>query len=69
MEKKLKSRKFLVYIVTTVLTVISLILNFVVDSAEVASLAKVFAEGYIVVSSLYIGGNVAQKFVNKNSWS
>lgn len=66
MNQKLKSRKFVVWLATTILTVISLSLNFFVDNTEIASLSKVFAEGYVVISSIYIGGNVAQKFTKNN---
>ena len=64
---KLKSRKFIVWLTSTIFVVVSLILNFISDSFMEVS--KIFAESRGWVSAVYIGGNVTQKFVNKNSTS
>lgn len=60
MNDKLKSRKFIVWVTTTIFVVVSLILNFIVK--DFSDITKIFAEGWSWISAIYIGGNVAQKF-------
>lgn len=65
MNEKLKSRKFIVWIVSTVFVVLSFIAFIIVKDSEVMNVTKIFAEGWTWISAIYIGGNVAQKFTNK----
>lgn len=63
MNNKLKSRKFVVWLVATIFVTVSLILNFIVK--DFSEITKIFAEGWCWISAIYIGGNVAQKFTEK----
>ena len=65
MKEKIKSRKFIVWLTSTIFVAISLILNFVADN--MGDITKIFAESWGWISSIYIGTNVAQKFASKNS--
>jgi hypothetical protein len=61
MNDKLKSRKFIVWIVSTVFVFLSFIAYIIVKDSEVMSVTKTFAESWGWISAFYIGGNVAQK--------
>lgn len=65
MTDKLKSRKFIVWLVATILLVLSFIAYMIVKDSTMAEVIKIFAESWGWVSALYIGGNVAQKFTEK----
>jgi hypothetical protein len=60
MNEKLKSRKFIVWITSTIFIIISLILSFTNNSF--VDVLKIFAEDWGLISAFYIGGNVLQKF-------
>lgn len=57
-EKKLTSRKFIVWLLWSLLSVAVVVMGFIRDSETL--IIKVF-EYYFFVSALYIGGNVATK--------
>lgn len=61
MNEKLKSRKFIVWITSTIFIIISLILSFINNSF--IDVLKIFAENWGWISSFYIGGNVLQKYI------
>jgi len=63
---KFQSRKFCVWLTTTVLVVATLIVSAIYNSEHIAKTAEIFAEGYIWVSSFYIGANGISKFATKN---
>lgn len=65
MNEKLKSRKFIVWIVATVLLVLSFVAYIIVKTDVMAEVCKILAEGWTWISAIYIGGNVAQKFTDK----
>lgn len=65
MSDKLKSRKFLVWITTTILFLISMIVIFITKTDALNVVSENLSEGYIWVSVFYIGGNTAQKFLYK----
>lgn len=58
------SRKFIVWISATVFEVGFLILGFITNSTD---LALQFIPWWGGISMIYIGGNVAQKFVPKDA--
>lgn len=60
MNEKFKSRKFIVWITSTIFIIISLILSFINNSF--VDVLKIFAENWGWISAFYIGGNVIQKF-------
>lgn len=64
MDEKFKSRKFICWITATIFVTASLILNFITDN--MGDITKIFAESWGWISSIYIGSNVAQKFVKKD---
>ena len=65
MKSKFESRKFLVWLTTTVLVVACLITSAIYNSEHIAKTTEIFAEGYIWVSSFYLGANALSKFGNK----
>ena len=65
MNDKLKSRKFIVWITSTVFVTLSFIAYIIVKDIEVMSVTKTFAESWGWISALYIGGNEAQKCLVK----
>lgn len=65
MNEKLKSRKFIVWIVATILLILSFVAYIIVKSDLMADVCKTLAEGWTWISAIYIGGNVAQKFTDK----
>lgn len=67
MKEKLKSRKFVVWITATILLLLSFIAYVIVKDNTMAEVIKIFAESWGWVSALYIGGNVAQKFVGEKT--
>ena len=67
MTEKLKSRKFIVWIVASVFVILSFVAYVIVKDSAVMDVTKIFAEGWIWVSALYIGGNVAQKFTEEKT--
>ena len=67
MTDKLKSRKFVVWLVATIFVVLSFVAYIIVKDVEVMDVTKIFADGWIWISVFYIGGNTAQKFAPKNS--
>ena len=65
MNDKLKSRKFIVWIVATILLILSFVAYIIVKADLMAEVCKTLAEGWTWISAIYIGGNVAQKFTDK----
>lgn len=65
MDEKFKSRKFIVWITATILLILSFVAYCVVKTDLMVEVCKILAEGWIWISALYIGGNVASKFTNK----
>lgn len=65
MTDKLKSRKFIVWITATILLILSFVAYIIVKSDLMADVCKTLAEGWCWISTIYIGGNVAQKFTDK----
>lgn len=64
---KLTSRKFLIWLTSTILVIGSLITATITNNDTLAEVSKTFADGWVVISGLYIGGNVAQKFATNKS--
>lgn len=64
-NSKFKSRKFVVWITATVLTVGSLIAASITNNDMLAEVSKIFAEGWIWISAFYLGANGISKFANK----
>lgn len=62
MNEKLKSRKFIVWITATVFLLLSFFSYIIREDAALTEIMKVFAESWGWISTIYIGGNVAQKF-------
>jgi hypothetical protein len=69
MNEKIKSRKFIVWLVATILLVSSFVVYCIAKTDLMAEVCKILAESWKWVSVIYIGGNVAQKFTNKNGTS
>lgn len=67
MKEKLKSRKFVVWITATIFLVLCFVAYVIVKDSTMAEVIKIFAESWGWVSALYIGGNVAQKFVGEKT--
>lgn len=67
MENKFKSRKFIVWITATIFLVLCFVAYVIVKDSTMAEVIKIFAESWGWVSALYIGGNVAQKFVGEKT--
>lgn len=65
MTDKIKSRKFIVWLVATIFVVFSFIAYIIVRDNEVMNVTKIFAESWGWISAIYIGGNVAQKFATE----
>lgn len=65
MDEKFKSRKFIVWITATVLLVLSFVVSVIVKDSTMTEVNKILAEGWSWISALYIGGNVAQKYITK----
>lgn len=65
MTNKFESRKFIVWLTTTALVVATLIVSAIYNSEHIAKTAEIFADGYIWVSSFYLGANALSKFGNK----
>ena len=65
-KSKFQSRKFICWLTSTILLVLSLIINCIIKTDVMAEVCKTLAEGYTWISALYIGVNGAQKFANKN---
>ena len=65
MNNKLKSRKFIVWLVATIFLLLSFVCYFVIKDSTITDVMKIFAEGWCWISAIYIGGNVAQKFTDK----
>lgn len=61
-KKKLQSRKFIVWIVASAYEAACLVYAFI---AHDAVLAQQFTPYWGGISMLYIGGNVAQKYIEK----
>lgn len=59
---KLNSRKFIVWLTATIFLIGALALSFITKDQ---ALALEFAPWWGGISMVYIGGNVAQKFVTK----
>lgn len=66
MNEKFKSRKFIVWITATVFLILSFVAYFIVKDSAITEVTKTLAESWGWVSALYIGGNVAQKYVYNN---
>lgn len=62
MNNKLKSRKFIVWLTSTVFLILGFIGYFIVKTSDITDLLKILAESWGWISAIYIGGNVAQKF-------
>lgn len=60
-ENKMKSRKFIVWLTATAFLILSFVVFFLTKETK---LTETFAESWGWISTIYIGGNVAQKFVN-----
>lgn len=67
MTNKFESRKFIVWLTTTALVVATLIVSAIYNSEHIAKTAEIFADGYIWVSSFYLGANALSKLGNKNN--
>lgn len=65
MNNKLKSRKFIVWLTSTIFLILGFVGYFIVKSSDITELLKILAEGWTWISAIYIGGNVAQKFTEK----
>ena len=61
-ENKMKSRKFIVWLTATAFLILSFVVFFLTKETK---LTETFAESWGWISAIYIGGNVAQKFVNR----
>lgn len=59
-NKKMKSRKFIVWLMATIFQAVSFVLIF---TNKDTTLAVQFMPWWGGISMIYIGGNVAQKFV------
>ena len=64
-KSKFESRKFLVWMTTTILMVICLIVACLVENEYIAKTAEIFAENYGFISMIYLGANAASQFANK----
>lgn len=67
MNEKLKSRKFIVWLTGTVLVIGSLIASTITNNNTLAEVSKTFADGWVILSGVYMGANAVSKFGNKNS--
>lgn len=66
MTEKLQSRKLWVYIITTVLLILSFVASIFIKDMDLSRVVEILAEGYIWVSALYLGANAAQKIFSKD---
>ena len=66
MEDKLKSRKFIVWLTGTILVVGSLVASTITNNNTLAEVSKTFADGWVILSGVYMGANAISKFGNKN---
>lgn len=66
MTEKLQSRKLWVYIITTVLLILSFVSSIFIKDMDLSRVVEILAEGYIWVSALYLGANAAQKIFSKD---
>ena len=66
MDKKLKSRKFIVWLTGTALTLGSLIVSAITNNNTLAEVSKTFADGWVILSGIYMGANTLSKFGDKN---
>ena len=55
---KIKSRKFIVWITTTILCILSVIYT--------KTITPELINCYTVISALYIGGNIAKKYIDRS---
>lgn len=63
-ESKFKSRKFIVWIVATLIMVACCVISFITkDTSIVNSFTSIWGG----ISMIYIGGNVVQDFANKGN--
>lgn len=62
MDNKFTSRKFIVWITATVFLILVFVSYFISRDSAITEIMKIFAESWGWISSIYIGGNVAQKF-------
>ena len=64
---KFKSRTFACWITSTVLLVLSLVVNCIIKTDLMAEVCKILAEGYTWITAIYLGANVASKFAFKGN--
>lgn len=62
MDNKFTSRKFIVWVTATVFLILVFVSYFISRDSAITEIMKIFAESWGWISSIYIGGNVAQKF-------
>lgn len=65
MEDKLKSRKFIVWVTGTILVIGSLVASTITNNNTLAEVSKTFADGWVILSGVYMGANAISKFGNK----
>ena len=64
-NKKLTSRKFIVWLTATIFVLMSFITYLIIKDNSIMEVTKTFSDGWIWVSGIYIGSNAIQKFANK----
>jgi hypothetical protein len=62
MDNKFTSRKFIVWVTATVFLILVFVSYFISHDSAITEIMKIFAESWGWISTIYIGGNVAQKF-------
>jgi hypothetical protein len=62
MDNKFTSRKFIVWVTATFFLILVFICYFISRDSALTEIMKNFAESWGWISTIYIGGNVAQKF-------
>lgn len=67
MTDKLKSRKFIVWITSTIFLVLGIVGYYITRDSGMTEVLKIFAESWGWISAVYIGGNVAQKCLCKET--
>lgn len=60
-DNKFTSRKFIVWITATIFLIFVFVSYFISKDSSLTEIMKIFAESWGWISSIYIGGNVAQK--------
>lgn len=64
-KDKLNSRKFIVWVTSTVFVLLSFIAFVMTNNSALEDIMRIFADGWVWISSIYIGVNGISKFANK----